>query len=39
MVVPITGTEDVARRGGYRLILYDTRSDLQLEREAIEDPA
>jgi LacI family transcriptional regulator len=33
----VRGTEDVARRAGYRLILCDTRADLQLEREVIEE--
>jgi LacI family transcriptional regulator len=33
----VRGAEDVARRGGYRLILCDTRADLQLEREVIEE--
>src|SRR5439155_23279788 len=31
------GSEDVARRAGYRVILCDTRSDLVLEREVIEE--
>src|SRR6476661_7970359 len=33
----VRGAEDVARRAGYRLILCDTRADLQLEREVIEE--
>ena len=33
----VRGAEDVARRAGYRVILCDTRSDLVLEREVIEE--
>jgi LacI family transcriptional regulator, galactose operon repressor len=33
----VRGAEDVARRAGYRLILCDTRADLDLEREVIEE--
>jgi LacI family transcriptional regulator, galactose operon repressor len=33
----VRGAEDVARRAGYRLLLCDTRSDLELEREVIEE--
>ena len=31
------GAEDVARRAGYRIILCDTRGDLRIEREVIEE--
>jgi LacI family transcriptional regulator len=33
----VRGSEDVARRAGYRMILCDTRADLGLEREVIEE--
>src|SRR4051794_25376149 len=33
----VRGAEDVARRAGYRVILCDTRADLALEREVIEE--
>jgi LacI family transcriptional regulator len=33
----VRGAEDVARRAGYRVILCDTRGDLALEREVIEE--
>jgi LacI family transcriptional regulator len=33
----VRGAEDVARRAGFRVILCDTRSDLQVEREVIEE--
>jgi len=33
----VRGAEDVARRSGYRVILCDTRADLQLERDVIEE--
>src|SRR5262245_63845634 len=33
----VRGAEDVARRAGYRIILCDTRSDLTLERDVIEE--
>jgi LacI family transcriptional regulator, galactose operon repressor len=33
----VRGAEDVARRTGYRMILCDTRSDLAIEREVIEE--
>jgi LacI family transcriptional regulator, galactose operon repressor len=33
----VRGAEDVARRNGYRLILCDTRADLTIEREVIEE--
>ena len=33
----LRGAEDVARRGGYRIILCDTRADLAIEREVIEE--
>jgi LacI family transcriptional regulator len=33
----VRGAEDVARRAGYRVILCDTRSDLDIEREVIEE--
>ena len=33
----LRGAEDVARRAGYRVILGDTRADLTLERELIEE--
>jgi LacI family transcriptional regulator len=33
----VRGAEDVARRAGYRLLLCDTRSDLELEREVIDE--
>ena len=33
----VRGAEDVARRAGYRAILCDTRSDLDVEREVIEE--
>ena len=33
----VRGAEDVARRAGYRMILCDTRSDLDIEREVIEE--
>ena len=33
----LRGAEDVARRAGYRVILCDTRADLTLERELIEE--
>ena len=31
----VRGAEDVARRSGYRVLLCDTRADLELEREAV----
>src|SRR5262245_55163714 len=33
----VRGSEDVARRAGYRLLLCDTRADLDTEREVIEE--
>jgi LacI family transcriptional regulator len=33
----VRGAEEVARRADYRLLLCDTRSDLELEREVIEE--
>jgi LacI family transcriptional regulator len=33
----VRGSEDVARRAGYRLLLCDTRADLDLEREVIDE--
>jgi LacI family transcriptional regulator len=33
----VRGGEDVARRAGYRMILCDTRADLAIEREVIEE--
>jgi LacI family transcriptional regulator len=33
----VRGAEDVARRAGYRVILCDTRADLTIEREVIEE--
>lgn len=33
----VRGAEDVARRAGYRVLLCDTRSDLTLEAEVIEE--
>jgi LacI family transcriptional regulator len=33
----VRGAEDVARRAGFRVILCDTRADLALEREVIEE--
>jgi LacI family transcriptional regulator len=33
----VRGAEDVARRAGYRMILCDTRADLTLERDVIEE--
>jgi LacI family transcriptional regulator len=33
----VRGAEDVARRGGYRVILCDTRADLTIERDVIEE--
>ena len=33
----VRGAEDVARRGGYRIILCDTRADLTIERGVIEE--
>jgi LacI family transcriptional regulator len=33
----VRGAEDVARRAGYRVILCDTRADLDAEREVIEE--
>ena len=33
----VRGAEDVARRAGYRMILCDTRSDLAIEGEVIEE--
>jgi LacI family transcriptional regulator len=33
----VRGSEDVARRAGYRVILCDTRADLEIEREVIEE--
>src|SRR4051794_35305568 len=33
----VRGAEDVARRAGYRMILCDTRADLDIEREVIEE--
>src|ERR671936_100072 len=33
----VRGSEDAARRAGYRMILCDTRADLTVEREVIEE--
>jgi LacI family transcriptional regulator len=33
----VRGAEDVARRAGYRIILCDTRADLTIERDVIEE--
>src|SRR5919198_4109177 len=33
----VRGAEDVARRAGYRVILCDTRADLAVEREVMEE--
>jgi LacI family transcriptional regulator len=33
----VRGAEDVARRSGYRMILADTRADLTIERDVIEE--
>jgi LacI family transcriptional regulator len=33
----VRGAEDVARRAGYRMIICDTRADLDVEREVIEE--
>jgi LacI family transcriptional regulator len=33
----VRGSEDVARRAGYRLLLCDTRADLEAEREVIDE--
>jgi LacI family transcriptional regulator len=33
----VRGAEDVARRAGYRIILCDTRADLEIERGVIEE--
>lgn len=33
----VRGVEDVARRAGFRVILCDTRADLQIEREVLEE--
>ena len=33
----VRGAEDVARRAGYRVILCDTRADLGVEREVVEE--
>src|SRR3954451_12024867 len=33
----VRGAEDVARRAGFRAILCDTRSDVSIEREVIEE--
>src|SRR5580765_5655625 len=33
----VRGSEDVARRAGYRLLLCDTRADLDVEREVIDE--
>jgi LacI family transcriptional regulator len=33
----VRGAEDVARRAGFRIILCDTRADLALERDVIEE--
>jgi LacI family transcriptional regulator len=33
----VRGSEDVARRAGFRLLLCDTRADLELEREVIDE--
>ena len=33
----VRGSEDVARRAGYRVLLCDTRADLDLEREVIDE--
>jgi|RhiMetdeSRZDD1v2_1073273.scaffolds.fasta_scaffold05909_7 LacI family transcriptional regulator len=33
----VRGAEDVARRGDYRVILCDTRADLAIEREVVEE--
>jgi LacI family transcriptional regulator len=33
----VRGAEDIARRAGYRIILCDTRADLAIEREVIEE--
>jgi LacI family transcriptional regulator, galactose operon repressor len=33
----VRGAEDVARRAGYRIILCDTRADVALERDVVEE--
>jgi LacI family transcriptional regulator len=33
----VRGAEDIARRAGYRVILCDTRADLNVEREVVEE--
>src|SRR5215216_6639877 len=33
----VRGAEDVARRGDYRMILCDTRADLRIERDVVEE--
>ncbi|MGB2874775.1 MAG: LacI family DNA-binding transcriptional regulator [Gaiellaceae bacterium] len=33
----VRAAEDVARRGGYRVILCDTRGDLSIERDVVEE--
>src|SRR5690242_13899946 len=33
----VRGSEDVARRAGYRMLLCDTRADLEREREVIDE--
>jgi LacI family transcriptional regulator len=33
----VRGAEDVARRAGFRVLLCDTRADLEVEREVIEE--
>ena len=33
----VRGAEDVARRAGFRVLLCDTRADLDVEREVIEE--
>ena len=33
----VRGAEDVARRGDYRMILCDTRADLTIERDVVEE--
>ncbi|HEV2712150.1 MAG TPA: LacI family DNA-binding transcriptional regulator [Gaiellaceae bacterium] len=33
----VRGAEDIARRAGYRIILCDTRADLAIERDVIEE--
>src|SRR4029450_9974474 len=33
----VRAAEEVARRGGYRVILCDTRADLSVERDVVEE--